>query len=286
MAFRKSQLFPVFVLSSALILSGAFAGCSSAQKTAASGAEEKEAEQPATTNQVAELRTQMVQLQNKVDQLEGQVAAVSGKVEASTAASQPKAPFPNTSSVYPHPTQGTGSSVSPSAAGTDPESGFINDESVDLYRKSLLLLQSQKYSEAVLSFASFLEQFPDHPLAGSAQFHIGESYFRQKEYKLALHEFKRVLTSYDRNPHIASTLQFMIAAEEALKLPQDAAKHRQQLTSLFPQSPAAGDPQMIISGNSSEPSTAKGAATDLDAPPPTAPAVEGTPSGTNPGAQQ
>lgn len=90
-----------------------------------------------------------------------------------------------------------------------------------------------------MAFSEFLEKAPDHPLAGSAQFYVGESYFKQKEYKLALQEYQRVLTSYDRSPVVADTLARMITTEEILKKQPEAEKHQHLLTSLFPNSPAA-----------------------------------------------
>jgi outer membrane protein assembly factor BamD (BamD/ComL family) len=63
---------------------------------------------------------------------------------------------------------------------------------------------------------------------------------KQKEYKNAAAEYERVLTSYDRSPHIADTLKELAETEDQLKLTDRAARHRQLLTSLFPQSPALG----------------------------------------------
>jgi TolA-binding protein len=70
-----------------------------------------------------------------------------------------------------------------------------------------------------------------------AQYYIGESYFLQKKYLLAVEEFKQVLTSYDRSPYIAQTLNKLAEVEDQLNQREDAAKHRQLLTSLFPHAP-------------------------------------------------
>lgn len=121
----------------------------------------------------------------------------------------------------------------------DPERGFVQDDAVQLYRKALILYQAGKYADSVLEFSGFLERFPDHALAGSAQFYVGDSYFRQKEYKLAHQEYTRVLTSYDRSAHVAHALRQLAEVEDIMKKHEDAARHRQLLTSLFPQSPAA-----------------------------------------------
>lgn len=124
-------------------------------------------------------------------------------------------------------------------AESDPEAGFAADSAIQAYRKGAIFHAAGKFPEAVLAFSAFLERHPDHPLAGSAQYYVGDSYFQQKEYKLALSELERVLTSYDRSPRVADTLRAMAEAEDKLKRPERAARHRQLLTSLFPQSPAA-----------------------------------------------
>jgi TolA-binding protein len=121
----------------------------------------------------------------------------------------------------------------------DSSSGFKHDEAVLKLRQAMILFEGQKYPEAVLSFSELLEKYPDHPLASSAQFYVAESYLMQKENKIALQEFQRVLNTYDRSPHIPDTLKEMALIEDQLKKEEDAAKHRQLLTSLFPQSPAA-----------------------------------------------
>lgn len=141
--------------------------------------------------------------------------------------------------VVTHPADAGGSQVHSAPALRDPSAGFTEDAAVQSYRKGILLLKSERYSDSVLAFSNFLEKFPDHPLAGMAQYYIGESYMRQKEYKLALEEFQRVLTSYDRSAYIAKALNKMAEAEDELKKTQDANKHRQLLSTLFPHSPAA-----------------------------------------------
>lgn len=141
--------------------------------------------------------------------------------------------------VVAHPADAGGSEVPTSPVLTDPTAGFTEDSAVQAYRKGILLLKSERFSDSVLAFSNFLEKYPDHPLAGMAQYYIGESYMRQKEFKLALEEFQRVLTSYDRSAYVAKALSKMAEAEDELKKTQDANKHRQLLSSLFPHAPAS-----------------------------------------------
>ena len=69
-----------------------------------------------------------------------------------------------------------------------PDDLFLRSE------KSLLQLQ---YSDAESGFKEFLEKYPDHNLAGSAQFKLGETFYAQQQYQEAA---KNYLTGYKQYP--------------------------------------------------------------------------------------
>ena len=143
--------------------------------------------------------------------------------------------------ITPHPTQGTGTQIQIMPAASDPEGGFVNDEAIHNYRRAMILFEALKYPEAILAFSGFLEKYPDHPLAGSSQYYVAAAYNKQKEYKIALEEYQRVLTSYDRSSHVPETLRDMGEIEQNTGRKDDAARHKQLLMALFPHSPAAAD---------------------------------------------
>lgn len=262
-------------LVSAQLISGCAAFRRQDAETTAADAQQASADAPQSNSksdaeQLAELREKVTSMQSRIDTLEGRLAATRNG--------------PRGEAVLDHPSQGVGESVNPMTAARDPEAGFINDEAVQAFRKGMILFQAGKYPEAALSFSSFVERFPDHPLAGSAQFHLGESFFRQRDYSSALKEFSRVPTSYDRSSHVSHALARMALSEQALKKPREAARHRELLSALFPQSPATqlaegGEPAAARTNTVSE--DASGAATASPAndgfdPPPTAPIGAGT----------
>jgi TolA-binding protein len=125
-------------------------------------------------------------------------------------------------------------------AGASPDSngGFVNDLAVSLYRQGMILFLSKKYSDAISTFGQFIGENPDHVLAGSAQYYVGESYFRQGNFTLAAQELQKVLVSYDRSPHLSSALARLSQAQDKIQLTQESQKNRQLLSSLFPLSPA------------------------------------------------
>lgn len=173
--------------------------------------------------------------------------------------------------VHEHPAEAKGGRPPVPTSPRDPDAGFTSDESIQAFRKASISWQAGKFSDAVLAFSSFLERFPDHPLAGTAQYYVGNSYYQQKEHKLALQEYSRVLTSYDRSAHVSDTLAEMALSEDALKNPDAAARHRQLLTSLFPQSPAAANLVGSSPARSTPVATASASAAPAASPVPTAP---------------
>lgn len=199
----------------------------------------KKSEDKAATVSPDDLGLSVSKLNAKIESLENKITQLNEKLDKQKASEGTVSVKPKAVAVTSHPSEARGTPVQPIETSQDAEGGFVNDPPVQAYRRAIILFQADKYSEAILAFSAFLEAFPDHAMAGTAQYHLGQCYLRQKEYKLALQEYQRVLTSYDRSASIADALRDTSQAEEALKRTQDAARHRQQLVSLFPQSPAA-----------------------------------------------
>lgn len=287
-----------------LILIGTTCGCSTLRRKEPNASPEKPSEAAASAkpalpapdaaavgqvqnpSPTAELQARMEAMELKISTLQEKLDHAQQALANLTSSSHAR-PTPVTA---PASDRG-GESVTPITADSDPEAGFANDPAVRSYRSAMILFRGAQYPEAVLAFSSFLEAYPDHPLAGTAQFYVGESYLLQKEYKLAVQEFQRVLTSYDRSPNIAQTLREMAFAEDQIKRTADAGRHRQLLMSLFPHSPFAthseesyaaaqtvpapqtvADPAQPVHSNNSN---------KLDEPPPTVPLVAPSSSGSS-----
>jgi tol-pal system protein YbgF len=88
------------------------------------------------------------------------------------------------------------------AAGAAPSDG-VEQASVQPETPDDLFLQSEKsllqlqYPEAEAGFKEFLAKFPDHNLAGSAQYKLGETYYNQQNYADAAQNY---LTGYKQYP--------------------------------------------------------------------------------------
>jgi TolA-binding protein len=115
----------------------------------------------------------------------------------------------------------------------DPESGFDIDASTEAFERALIFFQAKHHREALDLFSQFLEQFPEHPLAGAALFYVAQSHLARKDHPLALKSFQKILISYEKSNRIADTL-----ASLSILGPSPLAKnYRELLTSLFPGTP-------------------------------------------------
>jgi tol-pal system protein YbgF len=120
----------------------------------------------------------------------------------------------------------------------------------DIYQAAYLDFSKGSYPLAIAGFREFLRRFPDQPLAGAAQYWIGEAQVAlarghanagqtpqaTEALEQAVQEFRKVLANYPRSDKAPASLY-----KEALVLLElkqtDAAQQRlQYLVETFPQS--------------------------------------------------
>jgi len=65
-----------------------------------------------------------------------------------------------------------------------------------LYDQALAAFNKREYQAAQTYFGQFMEQYPSDPLAGSAQYWLGESAFVTGEYNTAAQNFLKAFTNY------------------------------------------------------------------------------------------
>lgn len=87
--------------------------------------------------------------------------------------------------------------LDPAAQGETPES---------LYERSNESLLRRQYGEAEAGFTTFLQKYPDHSLAGSAQYWLGETYYVQGDFKSAAAHFLRGYKTYPKSRRAPDSL--------------------------------------------------------------------------------
>lgn len=191
------------------------------------------------TGRVDELSTRLDTLTRQLRT--GQAPATSGSAaprSPSAAPSGTAAPaFPGT--VAPGPVAAV--PQRPSAASLQPQ---------DIYQAAYIDFSKGSYSLAIAGFREFLRRYPDHELAGSAQYWIGEAYLSlargfsdsgqgdksTESLEQAVQEFKKVLANYPRADKVPTALYKEALALIDLKQPAQAQARLQYLVDNFPRS--------------------------------------------------
>ena len=75
-----------------------------------------------------------------------------------------------------------------------------------LYDRSRAALRSRRYGAAESGFKSFLRKYAKHKLAPSAQFMLGETYYVQKNYRLAAQSYLQGYRKYPKARRSSNTL--------------------------------------------------------------------------------
>lgn len=88
-------------------------------------------------------------------------------------------------------------SLAPDAQAETPES---------LYERSNESLLRRQFGDAETGFSSFLQKFPDHSLAGSAQYWLGETYYAQGDFKRAAANFLQGYKKYPKSRRAPDSL--------------------------------------------------------------------------------
>lgn len=141
--------------------------------------------------------------------------------------------------VTPSPAEQAGDAIAAAPGPAPSQPGFIRDEATQQIREALLLIETKKYPEAIGELSEFLRDHADHPLAETAQFLLGECYFRQGELQLAREEYQRVLVSYETGAHVPDALARMTEISQKSGQDKESEQHKQVLLAVFPLSPPA-----------------------------------------------
>lgn len=138
-------------------------------------------------------------------------------------------------------------STPPVSVSTRPATNALQPQ--DIYQAAYIDFSKGSYALAVAGFREFLRRFPDHPLAGNAQYWIGESHFSlarghinsgqaeqaSQEMEQAVQEFRKVLAGYPRGEKAPTALYKEALALLELKQPALAQERLEYLIANFPQ---------------------------------------------------
>jgi len=115
-----------------------------------------------------------------------------------------------------------------------------------MFAAALSKLRAGDDGGSALEFAEFVAQFPSHPQVAVAQNHIGEAYYRQRDYRRAMGEFQKTVDSYTQAAQVSEALLKIGLCQRELG---DAARAKaawEQVVKQFPKSDAARQARSLL----------------------------------------
>lgn len=109
----------------------------------------------------------------------------------------------------------------------------------DQYLRAFGEYAAGRYPQAIVALQAFIRSNPESEFAGNAQFWLGDCYFAQKEYAVAVAELRKVVGNYPHAGKAPDALAKIATALQALKLDDQAREALDTLRTRYPKSAAA-----------------------------------------------
>jgi tol-pal system protein YbgF len=102
------------------------------------------------------------------------------------------------------------------------------------YQYAFDLMRQTKYGEAEQALSTFVDEYPDHPLAGNASYWLGEAYYVRKDYNNAALTFAQTFQKYPKSGKAPDSLLKLGMSLAALGETADACKALHELSARYP----------------------------------------------------
>jgi tol-pal system protein YbgF len=207
---------------------------------------------------VAELKSlseQLAKLKSSVDEAESAVRSLRATPVPPEARPAPvPAPPPAPATAPPPPVAAPAAkpaepaASAPAAAPTPAPAAppSRNPEADRMFAAALAKLRAGDEGQAALEFTEFVAQYPTHPQAAVAQNHIGEAFYRQRDYKQAVAEYQKTVDGYTQAAQVAEALLKIGLCQRALGDGARAKATWEQLVKQFPKSDAARQARTLL----------------------------------------
>jgi len=255
---REGQVRAVGVVALAM-LTVTVAGCGTGEKA------RRDAEMAALVKQVDELKKSQAQITQDMGRLSGELKALDaqaaflvGETKAQAqerdqlkgALQQQDGALRTLRSALDETNQKvTALSVpSPAPAPARPTAPSASRDSTPekLYATAMTSFRAEEHGQAVLEFTELIDKFPRHALASSAQYWIGEAYYRQRDFNQALAEFQKVPDLYPQSQSVPEALLKVGMCYRALHDVPHARETWEQVVRSHPKSDAATQARALL----------------------------------------
>lgn len=120
--------------------------------------------------------------------------------------------------------------------GADTEAASSNDPGKAIYDQGLELFRSSKFNEAYRTFSDYINKYPKGKMAPNARFWLGDCYYNQQEYELAILEYQKVVENFPSDGKAPAALLKQGLAFEKLKDNETAKIVYKKLMKDYPKS--------------------------------------------------
>ncbi len=187
--------------------------------------------------QIQALTAQLEQLTREVRQLAADRRGGSVQPLGQTYATAPQAPV-RSQNLDDSIAYGGFGSTTVTRGRDDGISGLLaGDDAKQMYDKAYSYLLQQDYGAAEASFRDFLAQHPNHELAGSAQYWLGETHYLRGEYKTAATAFLEGYEKHRQDAKAPDSLLKLAMSLERLGQRGAACSSFSELSAQFPNAP-------------------------------------------------
>ena len=108
----------------------------------------------------------------------------------------------------------------------------------DLYETAYGYLLQQNFGSAQTAFSDFLDLYPNDPLAGNAQYWLGETYYVRSKYRSAAKAFLKGYRTYRRSSKAPDSLLKLAMSFDRLGQKEAACSSYGELKAKFPRAPS------------------------------------------------
>lgn len=136
--------------------------------------------------------------------------------------------------------------AAPGAAGTSqpaappaPPAAGASAAETRAYDAAQNLRRIGNYQGAIVAFQNFVKQYPKSPLASSAQYWIGDSYFNMRDFRLAIAGQRLLLMNYPDSAKVPDALLNIASSQLELGETAAARKTMDEIVAKHPSSEAA-----------------------------------------------
>jgi len=205
-----------------------------------------DAQQAFLVAEIKNLSEQIAKLKLSLSEAEGAMRSL--RATPVPPESRPAPPFvpPPAPALAPVPIPAPASRPAAPAATTPAAPPSRNAEADRMFAAALAKLRAGDDGQAALEFTEFVAQFPSHPQAAAAQNHIGEAYYRQRDYRQAMGEFQKTVDGYTQAAQVSEALLKIGLCQRSLGDPARAKASWEQVVKQFPKSDAARQARALL----------------------------------------